>query len=80
MQKPLPPTELNGQESGAICEDLEATTDYAIRLVCDALIMARKLQHAIDLRWRLMSETKQMINGMQDRARLESEKFRRPQE
>lgn len=80
MQKSLPPTEPDVEESGGICEDLQASTDYAIRLVCDALIMARKLQHAIDFRWRLISETKQMTNGMRERARPEAEKFRRPQE
>ena len=79
MPQPLSSEEGQVRESGAICDDLEATADYAIGLVCDALIMARQLQRAIDFRWRLMSQTKQMTNGMNELSRRATKKLCGPQ-
>lgn len=73
MQEPLQSREPRLEKKDSICQDLEIKTDYAIRLVCDSLILARHLQHAIDLRWRLITETRRMSNGMREIARRRSE-------
>ena len=75
MQPPLSPTEPRPEGSEAICRDLQVTTDHAISLIADALIMARQLQLAIDLRWSLINEAKRMSNGMQELTVPKSSKY-----
>lgn len=75
MQPPLSPTEPRLEGSEAICRDLQVTTDHAISLIADALIMARQLQLAIDMRWSLIIEAKRTSSGMQELAVLKSRKY-----
>lgn len=78
MQQPLPSTEPRLEGSEAICRDLQITADRAISLVADALIMARQLQLAIDLRWRLIVEAKRMSSGMQELVVFRSRRYNWP--
>lgn len=66
MQQPLPLPAL--RETEPSCRDLQVATEYAISLVCDSLIRARQLQHAIDARWRLIMETKRISSEMKQLA------------